>query len=462
MHIIRVPRLRDTALQSNIEFDERTFTAVSYLWQIYRDAYTAIGSHPSKTIMKSEIISRLPRDNGQVMELMEAIYTAESSQLNSVFGFKLYGSFYTEQLKVKLMQQLSEAPSDPEAITDIAKQAINDAANAGTSEHRLIIENPFDDIEKYLECPPREPTGFSLWDKLAGGGHAAGEVIILLAPTGGGKTTLALQLAKSQAVRKNAVGVMLYEQTIKEDVSQRLVSLATDESRKVFEHKQKKDTWTAEIRKRYEAFYKEYKEYFHFVDCTKKKNNFITGTAAVRQFLKQLAEKDIHPKYILLDWFLPMLKRHLAAMNRSQENDAIRNEGMTMIDEMGLIAKEYETRIVLFHQLNADMSRANPKRKPTSTDAMEFRTIAYNADACFILSNRDQSNICWFLSDKLRRGGLSDMLVRLNGEKCKFESAENVVMVDQKGNWRKKDEPLVEDDPDERPSTKPALMNAYV
>ena len=102
--------------------------------------------------------------------------------------------------------------------------------------------------------------------------------------------------------------------------------------------------------------------------------------------------------------------------------------------------------VVIFHQLNTQMNRASPNKKPVITDAMNLRNFSFLMDVCYIIGNRAKdTNVMWLLTDKNRRSGPKEILGRLVGDYCRIEEASGMIQ-DNRGRFVREDEPVSEED----------------
>lgn len=146
----------------------------------------------------------------------------------------LVASAYTRR------QLLAAADAIRRAALD-ETQAVDDALAAATTALDAV-QSPDSDVEQtadtagraYLEALadavarplPRTPTGFTTLDRLLGGGFYPGQLVLVGAATGMGKTALLLNLALAAARRGQRVFFWSGEMTIRENVSRLVAALA--------------------------------------------------------------------------------------------------------------------------------------------------------------------------------------------------------------------------------------------
>jgi energy-coupling factor transporter ATP-binding protein EcfA2 len=462
LHILRVPELMKEASpvmekDRSAIFDPDMDPVLHLVLTAAVDIWNMAGEMPSKTVLSAELEGRRSADNGtEVDEAVEAVnemLSVDSGDLMPNLGSKFLHAARVAAKKNTLIDRLSGLIR-PEDIQGLINNTASEMTVMGSGEDEDDLLTPLDDPDKYLVVNPKEPMGMDFWDLISGGGFAAGEVIGLLGPTGGGKSTLAVQLACAQAKRKKHVVLNLYEQAPSGDIMERICCQFMDIP--INEIRGKSITaWPEHRREEFLQIRKEYMQYLIIRNCTKMGKGD-GGMESIHAALIRLEKENRLPSYVIIDWFLPMIKRYLVARGESLTNDRIRLQGYSMIDEAGQLARRFGTRILIAHQLDTKCSRMSPRRKPVVTDAMELKSFAYNMDACFLIGTQDKkTRVCWFLSDKNRRFQvIDDNMVRFNTQFIRFESISDKYVCDHRGQFVREDDMAVP------PENKPAGRTA--
>lgn len=459
LHVIRLSSVRSrlwTAIKEN-PFNELVSPTHMCLWDsLDRFRSIKLGEVVPRPVLESDVPSRLAAMPTGVTALsklpdtMNFYYDTPDDQLSEGIGMK-----YAQDL---IMDVAREKMRD--RIVDMCSQAdvdalINEARGLTVTEDlKDSLVEPFSDVSKFLTTEPKEISGMEPMDIISGGGLTTGTVTGLLGPTGGGKTMTTYQIATGQARRRKHIQIMTYEQSAKGDVTHRLCSgimeVDIERTRRPF------DEWEDDLKTRY-ASLQPLGQYVHIKDMTLPGQG-TRGMEDIRTTYNTLIERDQKPTYIILDWFLPMIKRYLVFNQIPLTGENVRSMAYDFLDQAGQFARETGTILVVNHQLDTATSRASPKRKPVVTDAMEIKAFSFNIDACYLLGNRDkETNITWFLSDKDRRGAPSELLVIMNGARARFEQAHGY-LADHKGRFVKEDEVM----PDLESTRRPSMSAGYL
>ena len=381
-----------------------------------------------------------------VIEFLDGMRAIDASEITVDIADKYLTMALTQALKANMSARLGNVKNPTELLKALDSTAAEyTTANA---DDTIEIHTPLLNPERYMPEQVKTPVGVKWMDVLTGGGLVEGTLTGVLMPTGGGKTLTATDIVSAQSKRGNHAVLFLYEQPVANDVTERLFCrMFDDRSIDFFRDTQYRD-WPEADKIRYKSLSELLGPKIHVVDFTGKGNSGTNGIADIDQVLARLAELDIHPEYVLIDWFWPMVLRY-CAVHTITDSAQVRNVATRMLDEASLSAKKWKTRVMIYHQLNTEKSRANPTVKPVITDAMEIRNFAYLTDLCFLAGNRDkENNVMWLLTDKNRRGQPQSTLGWMRGERGVIELAENMT-VDFRGRFVDADHAIPE--PEEEP-----------
>lgn len=447
--MLKLPMLRISAIDKTLEFplfDAMMFPEHDMVWGVIKDLNTVVDedSNIPLVYIENELKKRFSNANRDTalkaaLELVDLVDQAtDEAFLNYSLASKILDAFCVVGAKaiwINKLQQLHSAEELNGFINQMTSTATNIQANKSTD-----IDLPLMNPEEYIVTSKRDPTGVIILDELSEGGHSKGELAGILAPTGGGKTTLAAGILIEQAIRQNHVALFTYEQGIKGDLSERLYCLMFGDRPIDFFRYHKPNEWSDKDKEIYRDRAGRIGRFVHVIDYADKKDQGYNGPSDIRNTLLKLAEQNNVPRYVVIDWLWPMIMRYCAGHNISAKEDTYRTIATSFMNELGQIAKEFGITIVIFHQLSTEVSRASANYKPKVTDAMGFKSFSYLQDACYLIGNRDkETNIAWALTDKSRRGTCKEMLVRLNGAYCRFEKATGIIQ-DSRGRFVKEDE----------------------
>ena len=276
-------------------------------------------------------------------------------------------------------------------------------------------ENPFDDPEAYLSQAARFPTGVGFLDEALDGGGQIGELLGFLAPSGGGKTTLGLQIADAQVRKKQHVVYLATEQELRGDLTVRSFCLALRCSRKFF-----KDDFSKlepELQEQITQQTKDWREYFHFFDFMDKD---IISIDAFFAPVDRLLAQGIQPVYIITDWWGDVRDALLNAAELRDET-AGRRKGRIWVQELKNKGRSYNAINIVFHQLSGATAGKSAKSIASSHDAQEDKSLNNRMDYCFVMSKKDEKDEMKIFSDKTRRFKNMTKKLKLDGDSCLFQ-----------------------------------------
>ena len=145
-----------------------------------------------------------------------------------------------------------------------------------------------------------QPLGIPWLDTMLTGGLAAGEVLLFLGPTGGGKTTLATKTAWLRAMQRSHAVYITYDEPLEGQINSRFWSLMTGVPRPDFE-KQTIADMSPEIQRRFQAWREAYGSYLHVYDGSSARHGK-GGIADIKQITADEINQGRHPSLIIVDW----------------------------------------------------------------------------------------------------------------------------------------------------------------
>jgi len=446
-HLIRDKELRAALIQSEKKWEKHTFfeedmdTVEYLLWEVCKEVHLnnkgTVARLTCNIILERREDYVNAKDMAKAHSLLDEFFDIDKKNLrktkpqcDAIIKDRLM------QVSRLIIQAKLSAVSSTEAVSSLINDVKNDIIDS-LEEDKSLPDTPFMDVDRFVENTPREPTGAMPFDIVTGGGILLRTVTLVMAPTGGGKTTLSSQILTNKARRKQHCLLCTYEQPTQGDVTERICSNMLDTSVNILRSKQVKE-WPQAVQAKYKVQKEMFGEYIHVEDMSKG----LKGTGGVddiKQLIQRMQEASIMPKVIIIDWFLPMLRRYLTANSIPLTSEYVRNYAGVFIDDLNQLAKDKDVSFIIFHQLNTQVARASSKYKPVVTDAMEIKSLGYLCDDVVLIGNRNKvNNIAWMLTDKARRGAPQELLVKLNGEFARFENAQDDYILDRHGNFMEK------------------------
>lgn len=249
------------------------------------------------------------------------------------------------------------------------------------------------------------PTGYSDFDKITGG-FQKGDLIILAARPGMGKTTLAMNFAMHVAEKKHAVAIFSLEMP-KEQLAMRLLCSEARINMAKLKSAQLADG--------------EYKDLAHAMGKLSEMPIYIdtapdTSPLELKAKIRRLQmEADI--KLIVVDYLQLMRSSRRKSENRMQEVSEI-------VREVKAFAKESGIPLIALSQLGRDIEKRQGDQTPRLSDLRESGELEQTADLVLFI-NRDyydnESKEAKLIIAKHRNGSLGDIDLFFRKEYSRFE-----------------------------------------
>lgn len=348
------------------------------------------------------------------------------------------GDFPPQEEGLELLKKLIELDSGRKMAEQVSKSAgmdrmknVLDARDRSlelvggpqAAARAKVLYNPFQEIATLAIKAYRIPTGINWMDKASSGGGRAGELWLILGPSGGGKTAIAVQYACSQGLMGNDTVWATYEQSLEGDISERIISYVTghslDDIRDVGFN-----NLSEEIRDKFYKSVANTQEKLKVLDMTKMeqdpqdaKDN--GGIYSVWKQVKVLKARGIKVKTVIVDWFGSMMSLVGSVMGRDLSN-GYRFFGQAEIDIARRMVKEEDLQIIFFHQTDSKSQHARPTYVPDKTCAKDMKDMCNYMDLVFTMSNKDRNNIIYFTAAKSRKGEPISQTIQLIGDRSKF------------------------------------------
>jgi RecA/RadA recombinase len=354
----------------------------------------------------------------EIMRLVREWFDQKEGWSDEAVQDYLYDVF-----KGSAYDELQQADSDdPDAVgkaIDKASKAFNTNPFDG-----LKIENPFTNIAHYVQEAARRPTNLPFMDRILDGGLCVGESIGILAPSGGGKTTMGLQFAAGQVEQEEHVLYLSTEQALRGDLAVRLFVLASRAERADFRYGYK--GLSPDILNTLDKVSPLWEEYFHFVDCYSKKDN-IKSIDDIFTPLNELIEAGKRPKLVIIDWW-GRLRDYLTLNNKdSARSDS--DQRMMNRNWLHRVKKSAENKnlsVVVLHQLAGSEAGKSAKHVASSHKAQEDSNFNNMFDWAFVLSKKDSTDMVTMVADKARAAANTKVSLHLDGPHCKFTTGKDL------------------------------------
>ena len=276
---------------------------------------------------------------------------------------------------IKISQMGYTGGGEVSSIVDQAQQAIYEVAEGKTSDDyeslSVLMERTLDEIESLSQhgVMAGVPTGFVELDELTNGLHA-GQMIIIAARPGMGKSTLGLDLARAASIKNQLPSVFFSLEMGKSEIVQRLISA---EAGVPLNHIRKgqmgDDDWQRIARKTGEVSSAPL-----YIDDSP--NLTMMEIRAKARRLKQ--RNDL--KLIVVDY--------LQLMTSGKKVESRQQEVSEFSRQMKLLAKELEVPVIALSQLNRGPEQRTDKR-PMLSDLRESGSLEQDADMVILVHRPD-------------------------------------------------------------------------
>jgi len=199
-----------------------------------------------------------------------------------------------------------------------------------------------------------QPLGIPWLDSMLGGGLVAGEVFLFLGPSGGGKTTLATQIAWSRAMQRSHTTYITYDEPLEGYIENRFYSLMTGVPRPEFETKALADMSPA-VQRRFQAWREAYGRFLHVHDGSSARHGK-GGIEDVAKTIMDESNEGRRPDLVIVDWVQCAVLKGMGTDGRSAREIAVQMDRYA--EQFAALCKSQGIQGILVQQLAATYQRA--------------------------------------------------------------------------------------------------------
>ena len=283
--------------------------------------------------------------------------------------------------------------ADVEGLINLAQSEVFAISEQRQTTDYTTLEEIVPDLYEELERNANRdggldgvPTGFSELDSKLNG-LRAGQMIIIAARPGGGKSTLAMDICRSAAVHNNMASAYFSLEMNRTELSMRLLAA---ESRVFLDRMIKGELETRD----WQAIARTLDKISQAPLIVDDSPNMTMGEIRA----KSRRMKQQHGIQLIVIDYLQLLTSGGKAVESRQQ------EGSEFSRSIKLLAKELEIPIVAVAQLNRDSERRNDRR-PQVADLRESGSLEQDADVVLLIHRDDMFN-----KDSDRRG-LAEIII---------------------------------------------------
>jgi replicative DNA helicase len=278
----------------------------------------------------------------------------------------------------RITQMGYAADDDVDEIVNRAQAEIYAVTEQRTSEDYLplgdIMEGALDEIEAIGSRSGEMtgvPTGFTDFDSLTNGLHP-GQMIVIAARPAMGKSTLALDFARTAAIKHNLPSVIFSLEMGRNEIAMRLLSA---EARVALHHMRSgtmtDDDWTRLARRMPDVSAAPL-----YIDDSPN-----LSMMEIRAKCRRLKQRN-DLKLVVIDYL------QLMQSGGSKRAESRQQEVSDMSRNLKLLAKELEIPVIALSQLNRGPEQRTDK-KPMVSDLRESGSIEQDADMVILLHRED-------------------------------------------------------------------------
>lgn len=419
LHLLRCPATIEVASGKLLPSDLAEFCfgyeSMGYLWHYSEEYYVANGE-PIPMHYMIERVEELAREMlmtdeelDMISKLLAWAYRVPKDQIKPDESVKHLKKVLRE---TKLDGPMREALQTGAALDDVRKtfDAGLDLATVSQVEHI----DPLANIESLLGTIKVDPIGSAMYfNLLVGGGLSAGEIVVMMGPQGGFKTSIAIDLVCSMAQLKQHSAFYAYEQAYKTGdlplrFLARLSGVPKDEFMGVNWNDIPEDT------KKIIAEAKKTSGYVKVMDRTQHLD-YVTDIAS---HVNDMINRGKKPELIVIDQLQTWISKWDGVDDKTRTN--IMKD--TILHLKRQVCEKYETRMIVLHQVTA--AAIGSKRKFHANESADCKSIGFWPDFVITIGTEDKENhIVTMLADKTRRGETTERRVLTDGARCMFKEA---------------------------------------
>jgi hypothetical protein len=392
--------------------------------------------------------------------LEEFVRNGESQVIGQDTARTYLHDFMADMVWRQTQQLTSVRGRTPESIRSTLETLNRDLTRIESLSEEGIEPAFYDGYEKDMAKIEPSPYGLPFMDALLGGGGAPGETYIVLAPYGGGKTTLLEQLSLNQALlqlarwlhsnRRQSLGIsyfVSYEMQREVIIYRALAHVAQVPFTVLM--KQTPLSARGKLSPRdYELFHRQYEHGLYIPSEQERKlsaeqrlrqnwklldfsgfdpRNPLAGGGKCEEIMHRI-DADLrnavkrglkrHVAGIFIDYIGMMARRYCIVNNKNLATDFTPVCNSAADDARRYLAKHFRCPVFLSHQLNAQANKLKPGQVADRTDSAGAKTVAENCDFIFVgsLPTEEQNLLRLSCQKRRRMKGLGPIVLQLQGE----------------------------------------------
>jgi hypothetical protein len=419
------------------DFDDQLERPHKLLWAIILDYHKQYGSMLPPSCIAAEIEKRASNSQEFMStHQVDAVYALAADLVNydvksgppeSYFISLLDRFMFERRVRPMVLSASEKDDITPSMIAQLQVEMSN--VKVVNSQDT----NPFDEEGGMFGVKPRQGLNVSFLDELLGGGVRVGDTLGCLAPSGGGKTTLANQIAINYAVMQQKHFVIFsYEQPVDNEYMVPVYACATGIPRERIYDVKSLDDFTEIERNKFITIRNKVKTFLHYIDmsgCHSTAGN--GGIEEIEATLIRFKNKGMPISAFAIDWFWPMMIRRHALDSAASKKQEERVYAVGMIDGLRQMCGRQSCWCWINHQTApASVSKS---KKSNWTNSAEFKSFAWYLSGCFALNDINEESCQATINySKARNTKRGSKVIKLLGEIATFVDVSGSVTYDKR------------------------------
>jgi hypothetical protein len=428
LHLVRDARTIDrlTGKVEPRDISDLTMDSTrGFLWKLSRDYYAQAQQPIPQHFLVAGLCDRIQQDNTPQDEvdsaamLIDDIYAVPAAELNSEAALG-YAKRLLEEVRVN--RPVQELLSDGGNITQIFETFQAGLSAASVSMAEPI--NPMAEWRSMLGTVKPVPLGgaeVKYFNMLVNGGLCPGEIVIVMGPMGGFKTTIAIDVVCSMAkIEKQNSLFLAYEQSYKGgDLPIRFMSRLSGIDRDILMNTPH-DQLSEENQKIMDEAY-EHGKHALFLDRSQSADKVSDIAAMVRD----LADSGRKPELIIIDQLMTWMGLWPESRSTKSDDWFRKNSTQVIKDLKQQVCEKYGTRMVVLHQITAGAIKGKKGKSFGHTESAENKGLGFWSDFVITIGTKDENDVFKAVAGKTRRGPNNSHLVQALPKTCRFRYADD-------------------------------------
>ena len=353
-----------------------------------------------------------PSLHDNIRAIVQHIYSYDENPWNVEYGKDLLRAFLGRVFTQAVQHATATNPGDAKTIIRLVTDEYHRRSIVAMKE-----SDPFDfGDDEPLVANERNPLYVEQVDTLLGGGLGGAECIGILGPTGGGKTTLALQIAGNLGAHQKHVLYFTYEQPAIE-LRPRILSMLARTPIAAFVGKSVNEL-TEQQAKVVRGARDLCRKYINILDRSSEGDNLIEIDSKIQHDIA--AGKK--PSLVIIDWIWILVTRYATAKGKTKTPE--RQCLMEIMDGIKSICSKYRVPFLILQQLSTEQAKRSPGRKPQWFNSAEAGNFAWLLAYCFAIGQTDSKGYCYLVGSKARNAKRQDVVMQLIGDLNRFDMAD--------------------------------------